>query len=177
MTLFDRVIMVLYTLALVLLALLVAAVAAGWEAPLFYWDRLLGSPQERWILALLAAAVALVGLRVLVGVFAAAPPAQALIQSNPTGDIHISLHAIEYIVGRLARQVRGIREVRPRIKATPGGVAIFVEAAVQPDVPIPQVTAELQEKVRQQVQEMVGIHVLEVKVLVEGVLRERSRVR
>lgn len=177
MTLFERVIMVLYTLALVLVAVIVAAVAAGWEGPLFYWDRLLGSPQERWILAVLAAAVALVGLRALVGVFAAAPPAQALIQSNPTGDVHITLPAIEYIVGRLARQVRGVREARPRIKATPAGVAIFVEAAVQPDVSLPQVTAELQEKIRRQVEEMVGLQVLEVRVLVEGVRHERSRVR
>lgn len=177
MGLFDRFIMVLYTLALVVLAILVAAVAAGWQAPFLYWDRLLATPQERWIVVLLALAVALIGLRSLFATFAAGPPAQALVQTNAAGEVHVSLHAIEHIVGRLARQVRGIREVRPRIRTTPGGVAVFVEAVVQPDTPIPQASAELQERVRQKVEEMVGIPVLEVKVLVESVLRERARVR
>ncbi|MCR4419677.1 MAG: alkaline shock response membrane anchor protein AmaP [Clostridia bacterium] len=177
MGLFERAIAVLYTLVLALAAVILAATAAGWQDPVLYWNRLMASGQERWIVGVLALAVALVGLRALIGMLGTREPEQTLVQSTPAGEVYISLSALEHMVARTGRQVRGIREVRPRVRVTPTGVAVRVEAMVNPDVSVPQVTAELQEKVRRQIEELVGVQVLEVKVLVESVLRERTRVR
>jgi uncharacterized alkaline shock family protein YloU len=177
MGILARAIALLYTLVLVVLGVMVAAVAAGWQDPIWYWNGLMASPQERWIVGVLAGAVALLGLWVLVASFGPRGPDQILIHSTSAGEVFISLAAVEHMAGRVARQVRGVREVRPRVRAGSAGVAVTVEVAVQPEVSVPQVTAELQERVRRQIEEMIGLQVLEVRVLVESVLRGHSRVR
>lgn len=182
MTLLERIVMAIYTLALVLLAAAVTAVMLGWQLPLFYWERLLlSSQQEHWIAAAAAGLVALVGLRVLVSLLSTKSPSQTLVKSTSTGEVHISLNAIEQIIERIARELEGIREVKPRIKTGANGVSILVEASVQPGVAIPQATEELQQKVFEGVQQTVGVQVKEVKVVVESIRKEKaahvSRVR
>ncbi|MGB9885878.1 MAG: alkaline shock response membrane anchor protein AmaP [Moorellales bacterium] len=177
MGMLARAIALLYTLVLAGLGMVVAAIAAGWQEPVWYWNGVMASPQERWIIGALAVVVALVGLWAAVGSVGSRGPDQILVHSTSVGEVFMSLAAVEHTVGRVARQVRGVQEVHPRVRAGPTGVAVTVEVAVQPEVSVPQVTGELQEKVRRQIEEMIGLQVLEVRVLVESVLRGRSRVR
>lgn len=171
MSLFDRVFSILYVLIVTALAVIVLAISTGWNEPLAFMTWLAGDPNNRLGAGIIAAVVILIGLRLLLGGLQRPSPAQSLIQTTSLGDIRITLGALEGMVTRAAHQVRGLKEVRPVLRCLPQGVAIFLQASVGPEINITQVSAELQEKVRSYIEELVGVQVVEIRVLVDDVVR------
>ena len=72
-----------------------------------------------------------------------------------------------------SRKIKGIREVNTRINFTEQGLIIYLRIRVIPDIPIPALVSELQQKIREYVQEISGASVAEVKVLVENIAQEK----
>lgn len=171
MLLFDRVFTVLYVLVVTAMAGTILAIVAGWNEPLTSLAWLTRDSDTRLGVGVIAAVVLVVGLRLLFGGLKNPSPAQTLIQTTSLGDIRITLGALEGMVTRAAHQVRGLKEVRPVLRCLPQGVAIFLQASVGPEINVPQVSAELQEKVRSYIEELVGVQVLEIRVLVDDVVR------
>ncbi len=88
-------------------------------------------------------------------------------------ELRISFEAIDSMVLTASKQVKGIRDVNTRISSTEQGLTINIRIQTIPGLPIQEIMSELQEKVREYVEEMSGITVAEVKILVEGVAREK----
>ncbi len=89
------------------------------------------------------------------------------------GEVRISLKAVENMVLMAARSVKGIREVSTRTESTEQGLVIYLRIQPIPDIPIPGLASELQEKVKAYVQEISGYNVAEIKVLVENIAHEK----
>ncbi len=89
------------------------------------------------------------------------------------GEVRISLQAVESMVLMAARSVKGIREVSTRTESTEQGLVIYLRIKPIPDIPIPGLASELQEKVKAYVQEISGYNVAEIKVLVENIAHEK----
>lgn len=171
MSLFDRIFATLYVLILTVLAVIVLAVSAGWDEPLASVGWLARDPDLRLGAGIIAAVLVVIGVRLLFGGLQRPSPAQTLIQTTSLGDIHITLGALESMVTRAAHQVRGLKEVRPVLRCLPQGVAIFLQASVGPETNVAQVSAELQDKVRSYIEELVGVQVTEIRILVDDVVR------
>jgi uncharacterized alkaline shock family protein YloU len=161
-----------YFFALIALALAIGLIIlAVWteialqylENVLTNTDALLGVGIAGVILLLLAGRTLWAGLRT------SETFQHTLIKNGEMGEIHISLEAINNLIIKSAQAVRGVKEVKPRIKSLPEGVAVLLVVVINPDLDIPKVTTELQDNVAQYLQEYGGIEVLEVKVLVENV--------
>ncbi|NLC51498.1 MAG: alkaline shock response membrane anchor protein AmaP [Firmicutes bacterium] len=98
----------------------------------------------------------------------------SITQFTSLGELRISFKAIESMVLRSARRVKGIRETRTRIMSTEQGLVIFIKVKVLPDLELPPLIEELQKKIQEYVQNDCGTSVAEVKVLVENIALDQS---
>lgn len=96
-----------------------------------------------------------------------------IVNFTEVGEIRISFRAIENMVLTASRKIKGIREVNTHINFTEQGLVIYLRIRIIPDIPVPALVSELQEKVRGYVQEISGANVAEVKVLVENIAQEK----
>lgn len=172
MRIVERVQLIIYSLLLVILSSMVLAMAAGWTTPLELANQAFRDVNNRWAIGLVALLLLIAGLKSLANNFQLHAPAHTLISSGSLGEVRMTVSALENLVTKASNSVKGVREVKPRIKTLPGGVALFIQAAVNPELNIPSVTQQLQQEVAAYIQEYAGIEVLEVKVLVENVSRE-----
>lgn len=167
-SLLDRVIIVAVGGFLLFLAALVAASGFGWEGagslrPVL--DSLRAGALEA---GLAAVALILAGLH-LIFFGLRRERDEGIRQETEIGHVRISLKAVENLVYRTAREIRGIKDVGVRVHPSPEGVAIGLSLVVHPDVVIPRVSEEVGLLVRSRVRETVGVHVGDVAVEVRNI--------
>ena len=177
MILAYRVLLKIYAFLMTIISLLVFSIAAGWDIPQYYLSLMFVNSELRLIIGIIALTVFFVGIWTLYGSVQKGQISSTLVQNTTLGEVHITLTALENLVKRAAKQVKGIREVKTRIKSTSEGVAFYLQTSLHPGTNIPEVSNQLQEIVSGEVQKSAGIQVLEVKVLVENLTAEiKSRV-
>lgn len=166
--------------ALITLAAGVAGLAlvSGWNGTPWLFD-LVAAARGPARLQMGLAALLLVGLALflLVQVWQREQAPAGLRQTTQLGDISISLRAVESLVYRAARQVKGIAEVDVQVAAAGEELQIDLSLLVAPDLRVPDVTRTVQEQVEAYVRETVGVPVSRVGVEVRNIAREgRGRV-
>ncbi len=102
---------------------------------------------------------------------------RSIVQYTETGDIRIALTAVENMVLRVSKQIKGIRDTETRVEYNTQGLLIYVKVRVLPDIEIPGLGSQLQEKVKEYVEEITGTSVAEVKVMVENIVTEQASPR
>lgn len=93
----------------------------------------------------------------------------ALVKSGEMGEVYMSHEAINNCIIKASHQIKGVREVKPKIKSSPEGISVQLNISVLPETNIPQLTSDLQEKVAQYLQDFGGIRAAEVKVVIESI--------
>ncbi|MFO7311725.1 MAG: alkaline shock response membrane anchor protein AmaP [Bacillota bacterium] len=154
------------------------ALVSGWNGTPWLFD-LVVAARGPARLELGLAALLLVGLALylLLQVWQRERPPDSLRQTTQLGDVSISLRAVESLVYRAAQQVKGISEVDVEVAAAGEELQIDLSLLVAPDLRVPDVTREVQERVEAYVRETVGVPVSRVSVEVRNIAREsRSRV-
>lgn len=76
---------------------------------------------------------------------------------NPAGPVSVSLNAMEDLIRRVAVRVPEIKEIRPSIVATKKGLDVEIRLILRTDVSIPEMTARLQELIRNKIQDVIGL--------------------
>jgi len=122
--------------------------------------------------ALLAGGLLVLAVLLLVFSLRRTPAVETILLQGPLGEVRICFKAVENLVLKAARSVKGVREIKTRIVHTEAGLTIFLRAVTFPDLNIPQVTAELQTSVKEYVEGATGSVVSEIKVLIENVVTE-----
>lgn len=167
-SLLDRTIILAAGGFLVLVAVLVAASLAGWE----------GAGSLRPVLLSLGAGALEAGAGALLLLLAGLhllffglrrERDEGIRQETEIGHVRISLKAMESLVYRTAREIRGIKDVGVRVHPSPEGVAIALSLVVHPDVVIPKVSEEVGLLVRSRVRETVGVNVGDVAIEVRNI--------
>lgn len=100
-------------------------------------------------------------------------------QRTEYGDIQISVDTIENLSYKAASRVRGIKEVKTRIRITESGLEIVVRALVDGETSIPVLTEEVQKQVHDHVEDITGIPVSYVSVYIANLVHSpviKSRV-
>ncbi|MDD4169036.1 MAG: alkaline shock response membrane anchor protein AmaP [Desulfotomaculaceae bacterium] len=174
---FDRTLLAIYAVFLTLIFLLFSSVMLGWTAPLYLLRDLFypGRSEVFWPLMLI---LIFAGIRLL-WVAVRRPGGKdrhVILAESALGQVNISLQAIESLVVKVVGQVNGIREVKPKIVSDPQGVGIQVRAVVTPDINIPEVSSEIQQRIKERVFEVTGVTVSSVKVFIENIAAHRPRV-
>jgi len=74
-----------------------------------------------------------------------------------SGEVTISLSAVEDLIKRLAGMIPEIRELRPDVIATKKGIEVNLRVVLKSEANIPDLTARLQEITRSKIQEILGL--------------------
>lgn len=173
----ERAILALYSLLMAALSLALAVISAGWTIPLDLYEYTLTRIDYRLAGVTVATALFLLSLRFLWASIRLPSKMleQAVVYQGEAGEATIALTALEHLVIRASRQVKGIREVKPRIKILPDGVAVFLEISVTPEQNLPALAQNLQEMVRSYITATTGLESVEVRILINGILQESVR--
>jgi len=176
MSIIDRVMLSLYTLAVAAVSLLVFGAFFGFP-PGFYPDEL-GALLTRWEALLVALFFLLFSVRFLLsGIRRERPSRTAITHQGELGDVRISLSAIRNLAQRTALSVRGVHNAKVRVGLVDKGLEITVELSATQDSNIPTLTTQLQDTVRKHIEVCTGVSVLSVRVVVIEMVATSSRVR
>lgn len=152
---------------LVIVAIWILAIATGWGLPYdllangLYWLK-----ANSWESIIIAAFLLLLGL---VFITKRRPHIQLSIAlASKFGEIRVNQNALSEIIVRSSMSISGVRQVEAEMRQREDGLEITVSSQTNPEVIIPQVSEELQKRVKEDVEMYTGIRVAEVKVLVRG---------
>lgn len=98
----------------------------------------------------------------------------AVVKGSEFGEVMISITAVENMVLRVVQQTRGIKDVSRKVIFTPDGLIVRIVINVMPDIALPELIKELQSRTKEYLEEITGVTVNEVKVLVENVNMDQA---
>ncbi|NLK52681.1 MAG: alkaline shock response membrane anchor protein AmaP [Syntrophomonadaceae bacterium] len=169
MKLRSRLIILLFSLLLIGLGGVVAALALGWRLPLDQLMYALNILEGRWLLGLVGTILVLIGLLVFFDGLKPAPSTEGVIQELQLGRVVTTNQALESVVHKAVRQIRGVREVKPLIRVDTAGLTVLLRVVLSPEVKVPEIAQQIQESVRAQIRETIGAEVLEVRIKVDNI--------
>jgi uncharacterized alkaline shock family protein YloU len=120
-------------------------------------------------LALLAAGAAVILLKVR-----EMRREQCIAFDNPSGEVAISMDAVEEFIRRAGAEFSGVKSLVPRIHAGAEGIGIAIRMDVWSGSNIPRLSEELQNAVKNKVQDSLGINVSGVSVSVGRILGDAA---
>ena len=91
--------------------------------------------------------------------------------STPMGEIMISMETIENLSLKAANAVRGVKDLKPRVKISEQGLEISIRVVVDGVHAIPELTEQIQQHVTKDVTEITGIQVNNVSVFVANIIQ------
>ncbi len=116
----------------------------------------------------IAAAFVVVGLLILGFetrlVRRTAAPGMVLLSSDANGAVRLAVESIAQLAQRTAESNREVRSVRCRIRVVPGGLTIICVAGLRMGSDVPAVTSDLQHDIREVVERLTGLNVIDVPV-------------
>lgn len=173
---FNRFLMVLYTLGIMAALFVFGLAALGWTAPVDFLQISLLHDRNRLIIGSVIIFFLFISMKFFLQALSGpAVSEQAVVKETEIGQIRVSIDALENMVYRVGNQIKGVREIRPRVACFPEGIKILIKAVLLPDVSVPEVTDEIQSRVKHYISEHVGINVATVKILVEDISPEMSK--
>lgn len=173
MNITDRFLLALYTLAVMAALFVIGLAAAGWTTPVDLFRVYVGHANGRAVVGVVVILLLIVSGKFLLRALSSEKrPHQAIVQETGLGQVRVSVEAIENMVHRVVNQISGVREVKPRVACLPDGVSVFMRISVSPEINIPQTTDQIQGRVGEYIEEVAGIKVHSVKILVDSVSSE-----
>ena len=171
--LIDRILIVLLLFAMLLLG--IGVIAFGLllvpEAEVI---RLINNVYTYWpnsvMLVCIGLAVVLLILRVLYGATAGGrkrKPATVSINRGDDGNVVVTMATLSDIVVRTVLAIAGVKTCKDTITPSEGGMDIVLKITLADDTPIPEKTAEIQNRLKESVLRLTGLTVEHVHVMVE----------
>jgi len=94
---------------------------------------------------------------------------KAVSKHTNIGEIMISLNSIENIAINASKRTNGVKESKTVVRKSEDGVEIEVRIIVMPDMSIPVITEEVQGRVKKSVEDISGVSVRSVRVVVDSI--------
>jgi uncharacterized alkaline shock family protein YloU len=176
MNVFNRIIMILLSLAAIAFSIIVFLLVGGVVRPtqVSPGGFLLGlwrffsqlNPANATIAVLVCALVVIASLILLIlelNIFRR-EPAQLVVRQDGLGKVTVARSSVRKLVGHEAAAVPGVIETRQAVDEGRDGLRVHVRVLLLPEVDAPAVGHTLQERVQKAIQEHVGLPVAEVQV-------------
>lgn len=173
----DRLILFILSLAALIGSGFAIALGTGWiaQAHANEWlDRIynVSIASYSWLIGF--AVVFIISLRVLyISLRRNRDRVSSINQRTEHGDIQISLDTVENLALKAAGRVRGIKDLKARIKVGSSGLEMVIRTIVDGESSIPALTEEVQSQVKAHVEEITGIPVSEIAVFVANIAQSQ----
>lgn len=172
--LIDRLLLLLYSLAIGAVAVFMIVIASGGlnSQGLHGWlDNLRGDwPAVQLTVIIVSAVLLLISIRFLIlSIRRSGNRLPSINQRTDHGDIRISVETVENLALKAASRTRGVKDLKARVRVAEAGISILIRAFVDGEGSIPALSEEIQRNVTQQVDEATGIPVAEVSVYIANV--------
>ncbi|WP_425061158.1 hypothetical protein SCACP_19370 [Sporomusa carbonis] len=168
MGIIDRIILSIYTLLLAFLSFAVILLSLR-LIPLELAGTSLAYIYGQWEASLVGFVFFLVSIRLLLAGLRSRKAKDAIVHHNDMGDVHISLDAVENLVEKVARHIRGVRGVKVKVTLSGQGVTVRLKAVVSPESHVPSVAGEIQKRIHEYIKNTVGVELTDVQVMVENI--------
>ncbi|ANE48069.1 hypothetical protein SY83_19235 [Paenibacillus swuensis] len=120
--------------------------------------------------------VLLMGLRMLyISVRRGSTQSPSINQRTEFGDIRISVDTVENLSLKAASRIRGVKDLKSRIRVTDAGLEIVIRSFVDGESSIPNLSEEVQRAVKTHVEDVTGIPVALVSVYVANVTQPQAQ--
>lgn len=163
-----RFVMALYNLLLLVVAAVAVAAALGRPEPVNYINMALSTPENRIIFGTCSVILVVAALTALVSTLKSEEPGKIVtVDQSLNGNVSITVPAINVIIMKAVKKVPGIRDIKPAVSEGPGGLVVKLHMMINPDHSVPEMCQQIQEIVRQYLEETGGLKVSEVRILVD----------
>ncbi len=176
MNVFNRIIMILLSLAAIAFSIIVFLLVGGVVRPtqVSPGGLLLGlwhffsqlNPADATIAVLVCALVVIAALILLIfelNIFSR-EPAQLVVRQDGLGKVTVARSSVRKLVGHEAAAIPGVIETRQAVDEGRNGLRVHVRALLLPEADAPEVGHTLQERVQKAIQVHIGLPVAEVQV-------------
>jgi uncharacterized alkaline shock family protein YloU len=189
MNVFNRIIIILLSLAAIAFSIIVFLLVGGVVRPtqvspggllLGLWSLFAQlNPTNATIAVVVFALVVIVALILLILELNIInrEPAQFVVQEDSLGKVTVARSSVRKLVGYESATVPGVIETRQTVDKGRDGLRVRVRALLLPEVDAPAVGHTLQEKVQQSIQGHIGLPVAEVQVATQIEPFEKPRRR
>lgn len=168
MSLGWRFLLFIYNLLFLALAGAVLAGAAGQEKVLHYVELMFSTPQNRIITGVCALIFMVIVIYLLIKSLSRVPkPKAVVIDSSINGQVSITIDAIKVIIMKAVKQVEGIKEIRPVVSSSNEGLVVYLHMMINPEYSIPEMAEEIKKVVKKYLEELGGLKVAQIKILVD----------
>lgn len=171
LTVLDRIVLSINAIITTVISCLGLAAALGWGWPHRELGQALHQPGGRWAVGALGVVLLLASLRLLFTQLASGD-GKPVVYDTKMGQVEVSTTAISNLVRRIALQTAGVRDVKPKIHSNDAGVQVSLRLWVSPDVSIPDLSREIEDKLGRYVERVVGSQVTAVTISVANITTE-----
>lgn len=179
MGILDSVILTIYTLAMMVLSLLMVlgAVVPDWIKPAEWLTTAMSTTRGLVSVGLIGFIFFASSVRLITLAFRRQGGGQPVVHETAMGEVRISLEAVENLIRKVARSTKGVREVKAVVRHDKEDLSVSLRCTISPEVSIPEVSEEIQNNVRQYVKRVVGVDLAEVQLEVENIANDSRRGR
>ncbi|OYD09830.1 alkaline shock response membrane anchor protein AmaP [Paludifilum halophilum] len=185
MDMLNRLLLLFYSLIFAVLSAVAVAftlgAGTGRERVVTDWiGQLNHNPDVRWPVLMISIVVFIASLRLIWYSFQRKGEAPGVDRLTEIGHIRISLKTLENLAEKAARRVRGIRDLTARVRhdGNHSSIGIGLKLTVDGDTPIQALSEELQQTVKNHIEEIAGVAVNQISVYISDTVQpDRSRVR
>lgn len=170
---FDKFLLVLLAVVVMLVCIGFGMLALQFPFPTETWQAWVAGASVGYTPIIVGAAaliVFLICLRMFFAICDKKPeaPRNALVQQTEIGGTFVSLEAVDTMVQKHIRANGRVRDCVTSVRPVPGGVIISAKLSVLPDTQIVELTTGLQKSIKEYIEQLCGIQVTEVGVLVDS---------
>jgi uncharacterized alkaline shock family protein YloU len=164
-----RLLLTIYNILLLFVAGVAMAASFAAFDPLPYLETALANQQNRIITGTIAVVVFMLALSFLILSLKkrVSDDDGILVQEGLLGEVSMTVAAIKLLIMRSIRQIDGVKDIRPEIRKDKSGLSVKLHMMINPELNVPEVTAATQKIVKEQLENIGGLQVNEVKVRID----------
>ena len=182
----NKLLQTIYTLIILLLSLAVLAVCVAIGINVIHISEISAALQSlyfNWQFLLIASLISILFIITSLKLLFARPKPRVLrstlLRHTDLGAIRVSVQTLEIMTQKVVRSFNEVKDVRVNIITEEDGIKIQLKLLIMPDVVLPDVSASIQEKVKEYIQSYSGILVKEVYIYIDNLVapQQRSKVQ
>lgn len=168
MSVMWRFILFLYNLFILVLAAIALAAAAGRPEIMAAINTALDTPANRMMVGAIAVVVLVLTIMLMFSLLRVeSKPKSIVVTSSLNGQVSITVAAIKIIIMKAVKKVEGVRDIRSSVSSGADGLVIYLHMMINPEYSVPEMTRSIQAVVKEYLENIGGLQVAEVRVLVD----------